>query len=57
MDLAAVSNPVVLALVVGIPAHPLVPVGSLVLINELVLPLSVAGTPAAIQTRPLYAIE
>lgn len=57
MDLAAVSNPPVLTLVVGIPCHPAAPVGSVVRINVLVLPLSVAGAPAAIQTLPLYARE
>lgn len=57
IDLAAVSNPPMLTLVVGIPAQPLAPVGSVVRINVLVLPLSVAGVPAAIQTRPLYARE
>jgi hypothetical protein len=57
MDLAAVSNPLMLALVAGIPCHPAAPVGSLVLIKVLVLPTSDAGTPAAIQTRPLNAAE
>ena len=57
MDLAAVSNPLMLALVAVIPVHPVAPVGSLVRINVLVLPTSVAGTPAAIQTRPLNAAE
>jgi hypothetical protein len=57
IDLAAVSHPVVLAFVVASPCHPVAPVGSLVLIMVLVLPTSVAGTPAAIQTRPLNAVE
>lgn len=56
-DLAAVSNPPVLVLVAAIPCQPLAPVGSVVRINVLVLPVSVAGTPAAIHTTPLYAIE
>jgi hypothetical protein len=59
IDLAEVSNPLMLVLVAGIPCHPVAPVGSLVLIKVLVLllPPSVAGTPAAIQTRPLNAAE
>jgi hypothetical protein len=57
-DRAAVSNPAVLILVIGIPCHPVAPVGSVVVrIKVLVLPLSVAGVPAAIQTVPLNARE
>jgi hypothetical protein len=58
MDLAAVSKPPVLMLVNGIPCQPLAPVGSVVVrIKVLVLPLLVAGVPAAIQTTPLYTRE
>jgi hypothetical protein len=56
-DRAAVSNPLVLTLVAAIPCHPVAPVGSVVRMSVLVLPLIVAGVPAAIQTLPLYARE
>lgn len=56
-DLAAVSKPLVLMLVAAIPCHPAAPAGSVVRIRVLVLPLLVAGVPAAIQTLPLYASE
>jgi hypothetical protein len=54
---AAVSNPLVLAFVATSPCHPVAPVGSAVRIKVLVLPLSVAGAPAAIHTWPLNARE
>ncbi len=57
IDLAAASNPLVLTLVAAIPCHPVAPVGSVVRIRVLVLPVPVAGEPAAIQTLPLYASE
>lgn len=56
-DRAAVSKPLVLMLVAAIPCHPVAPVGSVVRMRVLVLPLPVAGEPAAIQTLPLYASE
>ena len=56
-DRAAVSKPLVLMLVTAIPCHPAAPVGSVVRIRVLVLPLPVAGEPAAIHTLPLYARE